>query len=108
MEIKCSVFTQNLRVFWTSTVDFFVYGKCGYYTDLFGGKYRIFQLKLYIRGDFISICTNYACPPLPRTARILDNGGQRLLSQKQLQILFHRSDSGDAELFYQHVRHAGA
>lgn len=70
MEIKCSVFTQDLRVFWISTVDFFVYGKCGYYTDLFGG--------------------------------------QRLLSQKQLQILFHRSDSGDAELFYQHVRHAGA
>ena len=59
MEIKCSVFTQDLRVFWISTADFFVYGKCGYYTDLFGGKYRIFQLKLYIRGDFISICTNY-------------------------------------------------
>ena len=108
MEIKCSVFTQNLRVFWISTVDFFVYGKCGYYTDLFGGKYRIFQLKLYIRGDFISICTNYACPPLPRIVCVLGNGGQRLLSQKQLQILFHRSNSGDTELFYQHVRHAGA
>ena len=52
MEIKCSVFTQNLRVFWISTADFFVYGKCGYYTDLFGGKYRIFTQKIVYQRKF--------------------------------------------------------